>query len=134
MVNNKEYVYDGHLLARLINLSEIEQGLKFYSDNDDYIQIGTWNYSCGKILERHYHNHVPRDVTKTHEVIFVLYGSVKIDLYKEMKKVFSFEVGPLTLVQILDCGHGYKILEDETKVIEIKNGPYYGSDVDRTRF
>ena len=34
---------------------------------------------------------------------------------------------------LLECGHGYTILSDDTKVIEIKNGPYLGADVDRRR-
>jgi hypothetical protein len=34
---------------------------------------------------------------------------------------------------LLSSGHGYRILEDGTRVIEIKNGPYPGADVDRRR-
>ena len=26
---------------------------------------------------------------------------------------------------MLSGGHGYEVLEDDTKVLEIKNGPYY---------
>ena len=35
---------------------------------------------------------------------------------------------------MLAGGHGYKILEDGTKALEIKNGPYLGPDIDRKRF
>jgi hypothetical protein len=34
---------------------------------------------------------------------------------------------------LLRGGHGYEILEDGTQVLEVKNGPYLGPDVDRRR-
>ena len=33
----------------------------------------------------------------------------------------------------LEGGHGYEILEDNTRVLEIKNGPYPGPEKDRRR-
>jgi hypothetical protein len=34
---------------------------------------------------------------------------------------------------LLNGGHGYEILSDNTKVLEVKNGPYVGADKDRER-
>ena len=34
---------------------------------------------------------------------------------------------------LLAGGHSYDILEDDTFVLEVKNGPYLGADVDRRR-
>lgn len=34
---------------------------------------------------------------------------------------------------MMNGGYGYRILEDNTKVIEIKNGPYLGAEKDRRR-
>jgi len=34
---------------------------------------------------------------------------------------------------LLKGGHGYEILEDGTRVLEVKNGPYPGAEVDRRR-
>jgi hypothetical protein len=34
---------------------------------------------------------------------------------------------------LLNCGHAYEILEDGTQVLEVKNGPYLGPDIDRRR-
>ena len=31
-------------------------------------------------------------------------------------------------------GHGYKILEDNTKIIEAKNGPFVGVEADKIKF
>lgn len=49
------------------------------------------------------------------------------------KQIDSFVVKAGDILILLECGHGYKILEDNTKVLEIKNGPYLGADVDRRR-
>ena len=35
---------------------------------------------------------------------------------------------------LLRHGHGYEILENDTRVLEIKNGPYPGAERDRVRF
>jgi hypothetical protein len=34
---------------------------------------------------------------------------------------------------LLAGGHGYEILEDNTKILEVKNGPYLGASEDRKR-
>ena len=31
-------------------------------------------------------------------------------------------------------GHGYEILEDNTQIIEAKNGPFINAEVDKTKF
>ena len=35
---------------------------------------------------------------------------------------------------MLEGGHSYEIMEDNTQVLEIKNGPYVGAELDRRRF
>jgi len=50
------------------------------------------------------------------------------------KFIEKIEVSEGEILILLNSGHGYKILEDNTKVIEIKNGPYLGAEVDRRRF
>ena len=34
----------------------------------------------------------------------------------------------------MECAHRYTITEDDTKVLEIKNGPFLGVDTDRSIF
>jgi len=37
------------------------------------------------------------------------------------------------LLIMLRGGHGYEIIEDDTQVLEVKNGSYPGPEADRTR-
>lgn len=130
-----EIKQNGVTLARLIREKDIQEELSFFSDESEFIQVGTWSYNQGKILQRHFHNEVKREVLKTFEVIVVVKGKVLAEIYDSKNNyVDSVEVNEGdTLIQ-LNSGHGYKILEDNTKVIEVKNGPYFGPELDRTRF
>jgi hypothetical protein len=63
-----------------------------------------------------------------------LNGKLKIDVYDENdKKIAELEAKKNDLLIMMNGGHGYHILEDNTKVIEIKNGPYLGAGKDRRR-
>jgi hypothetical protein len=34
----------------------------------------------------------------------------------------------------MNGGHDYTILEDDTRILEIKNGPFLGREIDKTLF
>lgn len=126
---------NGIIFARKISLDNIEKGLCFYSNDEDFIQVGTWNYEKGRYLAAHNHNIMERKINRTNEVIIILNGKLKIDIYNENdEKIAELEAKKNDLLIMMNGGHGYHILEDNTKVIEIKNGPYLGAEKDRRRF
>ena len=130
----REITYNNVILARIIPHNWTEN-LSFYSQDQEYIQVGTWNYNKGKELPAHEHNIVPRTSDKTQEVIYIKQGSILVRIYGSDKKLveeITLKKGD-TLIA-LNGGHGYTILEDSTQVLEIKNGPYPGAEKDRTRF
>ena len=122
------------LLAKLITSDDWKEGLCFFSNESDFIQVGTWHYSKGKELLAHIHNKVDRMVSRTQEVIFVKNGSIKAMIYdfegNHVKDLIAKKEDTLIL---LNGGHGYIILENDTQVLEIKNGPYLGAEIDRRR-
>ena len=125
---------NGIIFAKKISLDNIEKGLCFYSNDEDFIQVGTWNYEKGRYLAAHNHNIVERKINRTNEVIIILNGKLKIDIYNENdEKIAELEAKKNDLLIMMNGGHGYHILEDNTKVIEIKNGPYLGAEKDRRR-
>lgn len=131
----KEIIYDGKVIAKYISNNEESDDLNFYSNDVDFLQVGTWKYNKGKILQKHIHNSVERIVNRTHEVLYVKNGMIKASIYSFSETLVEEVVlkkGDALI--LLDCGHGYEILEDNTKVLEIKNGPYLGADIDRRRF
>lgn len=109
-------------------------GLKFFSPEHDYIQVGTWDYDSGKDLLAHSHNPVIREVPWTQEVLYVRKGRIRADIYStDDEKVAELIVNEGDFIILLRGGHGYHILEDGTQVLEIKNGPYLGANTDRRR-
>lgn len=130
----REIAKDGIILARHISAEDISEGLNFFSQDSEFIQVGTWNYQKGKELLAHIHNEVPRMALRTYEALYVISGSLEAVIYDLNKNVVdTFVVNTGDVLVLLESGHGYKILEDHTKVLEIKNGPYLGAERDRQR-
>ena len=129
-------IKEGELvLARHIPASVAwRDGLDFFSPEGDFIQVGTWGYGTGKELKAHIHNEVRREVLWTQEVLFVRKGRLRANIFDTTQnKVAELSVEAGDVIILLRGGHGYDILEDGTQVLEIKNGPYVGADVDRRR-
>ncbi len=128
-------MFENEVLARHITAQDWKEGLGFFSNDQEYIQVGTWFYPKDKQLAKHIHHVVERVVDRTQEVVVVMEGSLKASIYT-LDEVWVEDVVVKTgeVLILLNCGHGYEILEDDTRVFEIKNGPYLGAEVDRRRF
>ena len=121
-------------LAIVIREGDWEEGLNFVSSEGDYQQVGIWVYNRSKKLAPHIHSIAPREVLRTQEVVFVKDGRIRADVYTEKEEFLkSVELEKGDTIILLNGGHGYEILEDNTRVLEVKNGPYVGADRDRKR-
>lgn len=111
------------------------KGLNFITPDDHFIQVGSWWYEKGKKLDSHVHNSFERKATITQESIYVKRGSVKVSLYsKEFKFLQDYILYTGDLAVFGYGGHGYEILEDDTQIIESKNGPFTGVEQDKIKF
>lgn len=132
-----ETIHDekGKLLAIIVSPSQWKEGLDFITTDEEFIQVGTWNYDKGKVLDRHFHNIVNRSSNLTQECVVVMSGSMLVDIYDDERKLIgSKRLAAGDFAVFLAGGHGYEILEDGTRIIETKNGPFLGVDLDKTRF
>lgn len=130
----REVFSEGIVLSRVIEKEDWKEGLSFFSNESDFIQVGTWKYNEGKQLLKHVHNEVYRKIDRTHEVLYVKKGKILAKIYSvEGKYVDEMIVSEGEIIILLNSGHGYTILEDDTQVLEIKNGPYLGAEIDRRR-
>jgi hypothetical protein len=129
-------VCDGEIvLARYIPADAAwNDGLAFFSNDEDFIQVGTWQYPAGKQLLAHIHNECTRTVLWTQEALLVRKGKLLAKIYDTSEElVEKITVSAGDIIILLRGGHGYEIIEDGTQVLEIKNGPYVGADADRRR-
>ncbi|WP_270505024.1 hypothetical protein [Eubacterium limosum] len=130
----KEVIKNGKVLARHILKEDIQEGLNFYSKDEEFIQVGAWSYPKDKELLAHVHNEVERKINRTYEALYIIQGSLEAEIYDlEEKPVEKLLIQKGDILILLESGHGYHILEDNTKVLEIKNGPYLGAEIDRHR-
>lgn len=131
----REIVKNGIVLARHISVVDFDDGLSFFSKDEEFIQVGAWRYDLGKYIKPHIHNEFPRITNRTYEMLYVISGELEAiiyDLDKEPVETLVVKTGEALI--LLGCGHGYTITEDNTKVLEVKNGPYFGTEKDRDRF
>lgn len=119
-------------LAIIIRSMYFEEGTHFFSNDKDFLQVGIWEYNKDKLLHSHTHLDCTKIVRHTQEVIHIIEGKVAAQIYNEFGILVECTIlnkGD-TMITI-NGGHGYKVLEDSTKVLEIKNGPYLGRELDR---
>lgn len=131
----KEIKIDSVVLARHITHGDIKEGLNFFSSYGEFIQVGVWgSYKKGKDLKAHVHNIVERTISRTCETLYIISGGIDATIYTlDDKVVETIPVKQGEILILLECGHGYKITEEGTSVLEVKNGPYFGEEIDRHR-
>ena len=112
--------------------SSWEKGLHFFSEEKDFLQVGTWRYEEGVKLQSHIHREVKREITKTQEIVFIRSGKMAATIFDEEGRfVERIELKSGDALILLSGGHGYEILEDDTRILEVKTGPFLGVEVDK---
>jgi len=123
------------LIAIICEAHEFKKGLNFITPDDLFIQTGLWWYDKGKILDNHIHKKNQRITDLTQESIYVIKGSLKVNLFdEEMQFIESVIINKGDVAIMSFGGHGYEILENDTMVIESKNGPFIGVAEDKKKF
>jgi len=100
-----------------------------------YLQVSTKRLKKDIKFKPHKHNALERNIDNTHECWIILEGSIKASFY-DLNNDLIYE----TILKSGDCavvydsGHSMEIIEDNTIIYEVKNGPYYGQQKDKTFF
>lgn len=127
--------HSGKIISIIYRDSDWVKGLNFITPDEFFVQVGSWWYDKGRKLDSHIHKEFDRTAMRTQETIYVKQGSVKVLLFTEEEEFFQDYVlyqGDLAVFGY--GGHGYEILEDDTQIIESKNGPFISVDKDKKKF
>ena len=89
----KKIIADDIHIASIVTPNLSSEGLSFLTDDENFIQVGIWNYKKGKRLETHFHNTFSREATKTNESVYVVEGKIKCNLYFENGDFISSHIG-----------------------------------------
>ena len=119
-------------MVLILRNGDFSDGLNFYTEDKDFVQVSTWNYDKGKKTVPHAHKIFKRTTNKTQEVIFVKTGKMRISIYNEKNNLCKKTILKSGDVAIIFAGgHAYEILESKTQILEVKNGPYPGIKKDK---
>lgn len=119
---------EGKILAIVIRKDSSLKGVNFFTPQDFSQQLGLLVHEKGKKIKAHRHKLIKREITLTQEVLVVLEGKLKIDLYSEnMEKLKTIVITEGDTILLAHGAHSIEIMED-SRIIEVKQGPYAGMD------
>ncbi len=122
------------VFALILRQNYEPEGVNFITSEDNPLQLGILKHRQGTKIKPHIHKNFRKTIEQVQEILHIEYGRVEADFYNEGgKRVASSILHPGDTILLLSGGHGFKILED-SKIIEVKQGPYYGAEEDKERF
>jgi len=125
--------HEEQLLAVIIKLKDIDKEKNFVTNNEEDFQVASFNLKNGEKILNHYHPKQERKIFSTSEMITLIEGKIKINIFDFEENLVHSEI--LTSgdsVALLRGGHGIEIIEN-SKFIESKQGPYVEKS-DKVRF
>lgn len=125
--------WNNKILAIVLRSNYDQDGVNFITSSENPFQIGVLKHSQGVKIKPHIHRTLPRNISEVQEVLHVQYGRISVDFYDtDGKEVSSVILNSEDTILLMSGGHGFNILED-TKIIEVKQGPYLGLNEDKIR-
>lgn len=118
-----EIKYKKDTLAYIIKNTN-KNGVNFATPKKLAQQVGILNHKKGHKINPHVHLKNIRLIKYTTEVLIIIKGKLKVNFYNNHKKyLFSKILYNNNIIIFIKGGHGFEILED-SKIIEVKQGPY----------
>ncbi|MCJ7564321.1 MAG: hypothetical protein MUP52_07005 [Candidatus Aminicenantes bacterium] len=116
------------IYAIVLRREYANSGPNFFTPGEFSQQLGMLIHPKGKIVKRHRHKLVKREIFRTQEVLVLLEGKIRVELFDdEGDKLKTLILKPGDAILLAQGGHKVKVLED-AKIIEVKQGPYAGFD------
>ena len=122
-----------NILAIIVSNEPVKEGIEFYTDDNNNLQVAAALYPTGKVVDAHLHNETIRTIKGTQEVVIMKKGQYRVDFYdNDREYIKSYVLKENDVIIFIQGCHGFKSLE-EVELIEIKQGPFL-KDQDKTRF
>ena len=119
---------DGEIYAIVLRKGYSAAGPNFFTPGEFSQQLGMLVHPKGKTVKRHRHKLVKREIFRTQEVLVLLAGRIRVELFDDAgDKLKSLIMKAGDAILLARGGHKVTILED-AKIIEVKQGPYAGFD------
>tara|TARA_Y100000768_G_scaffold63599_1_gene43742 strand:+ start:45235 stop:45648 length:414 start_codon:yes stop_codon:yes gene_type:complete len=105
------------------------------TDEEKFLQVSFLNLKKNKTVSPHMHLNVMKKTSISQESWIVMEGKLGVKFYDLDKSLVYEDIlnkGDLTI--LFQGGHELKSLRKNTKIFEIKNGPYMGSKKEKKDF
>lgn len=116
----------GQVFAIVLRKEFSKPGVHFLTPGEFSQQLGMLVHDKGKVVDRHRHKLVRREIMRTQEVLVILQGKIRVQVFTdeaELLKTVILKAGDSIL--LATGGHGVEVLE-KAKILEVKQGPYAG--------
>ena len=122
-----EITYNGVTLAYIIASETSREKTYFPTPPELELQVGYVVHPAGGVVKAHAHLPVRRTVERTCEVVVVKEGRCDVDLYADGYLVVATrDLRQGDVLILVSGGHGFRMKED-TVLLEVKQGPYFGA-------
>jgi hypothetical protein len=125
---------DGRLSALILRQGEAGPGVTFATTDDNSLQLAAMKHPPGTRVKPHVHISRTRIIEDLQEVLHIRSGKAEFEFYNDAEqKTYSIILNSGDTILLVSGGHGVNILED-TEMIEVKQGPYFGLHEDKRLF
>lgn len=99
---------------------------------DKYLQISTKKLSAGSAFKAHKHLPIERQTDITQEAWIILEGRIEAYFYDiDDTLLYRTTLNAGDCAIVFKAGHSFEVIDDNTVLYEVKNGPYYGQQRDK---
>ena len=101
-----QFFYDsqGNVIALLLRAEYSCKGIKFFTKDEDYQQVGFMEHPAGYKIAPHYHNKVVRTVDYTCETLVMRKGLMEVRLYENQRPLHIFNMKAGDIITIFAGG------------------------------
>ena len=124
---SKSFVVDGELRAFVLEVADAKPGVAFFSEDAWPMQVGIMQWPGGHVSRPHRHNSRNHQVTITSEALIVWSGQTDVILFDNLghqAEVIHLSAGSVCIM--FGGSHGI-VVNDESIITELKQGPYDGT-------
>jgi hypothetical protein len=120
----EKIIFNKKLYALILRSNYQKNGIEFLTPSKLSQQIALIKHKKGYTVTPHINKKIIYKIQTASEVLYIIKGKIKLDLFSSAQKfICSIILETGELISLVEGGHGIEILED-TKMIEIKQGPF----------
>jgi hypothetical protein len=123
---------NNELMLIINKKSDITEDRTDLCPNDQFLQISTKKLNKPTSFKAHKHLTLTRSTDITQEAWIVLEGKIRAFFY-DIDDTLLYETDLIAgdCAVVFKAGHSFEVIYDNTILYEVKNGPYFGQQMDK---